>query len=281
MAVVECPNCRKRLRAPEGSTNASLRCPACRHIFRHDGNGQAEQPASVAAQRLGEASGSEQGSEQVGELTAKMLSQADEALLREYGAGSGLLELTREAYEVSGMTGREERKNAAGALLAGMAAQQQRAEEPPPPAMQGDHQFGVVTTALTLANRLVLTYKDELARARRLLLVAWVSVAVLTLLGIVALWYGTSQSGQLDRERDRTISLEDQQLRLGKDLETARLEGLKAMASRDAVIADQGEANKVVRESQVRLLQVMSELEKYRAASAAIATQPASQPAAR
>jgi hypothetical protein len=278
VAVVECPNCRRRLRAPEGFTNASLRCPVCRHIFRQDGNGQPAQPASVADEEpLGAAGQQEPGSEQVGELTAKMLSQADEALLREYGAGSGLLELTREAYEVSGLTGREERKNAVEVLLAGMAAQQ--AENPAPAALQGGHQFQVVTTALTLANRLVLTYKFELTRARRLLLVAWVAVVVLTLLGVVALWYGTSQSGEAEREKLRSSMLTQEQARMTQDYERMAQEQTRLSAesqgvrnARDAVLDSQA----TIHEQSTRILQLMAELDKYRGA-----TRPASQPADR
>jgi hypothetical protein len=103
----------------------------------------------------------------LGGHSAKILSAADEALLRDLGSGSGLLELTREAYS----TGDVHNRNVAtvpapGALPAG-------ADGVGPVSESGDRQFQIVGTALALANKLVQAHKAEVKRARFNSLLAW------------------------------------------------------------------------------------------------------------
>lgn len=233
MVLVDCPSCQKRLRAPEGTTAATLRCPTCKHVFRYsgngngNGNGKAQEPAAVpAGSGLSRMQEEKADSQAVPELSQKALSDADESMLRDFGAGSGLLELTREAYEVSGATGRAERKESGAGKLSALGGVEPSLPEIAAAAAGGsDRQFQVVATALTLANRLVLTYKGELARARQMLTIGLGCIGLLVLLGATALWWGTSKSGSLEGER-KTAGMLDQR---GQDLDRQLAESRKDM----------------------------------------------------
>ena len=116
MALSTCPHCKKTLKVPDDSTPRALRCPLCKKIFEHTGvGGDGRQTLdgrrsafSVALSKSGDASAGGNGTRSQASLiangpgdgtgTSTILSDADEAMLREFGSGSGLLELTREAY---------------------------------------------------------------------------------------------------------------------------------------------------------------------------------------
>jgi hypothetical protein len=121
-----------------------------------------------------------------------ILSAADEAMLRDFGSGSGLLELTREAYSVSPH----------------LDVNNRPVELPiSPPVGESDRQFQVVGTALTLANQLVQAHKAELVRSRRsgrfaLILLASVVVVAAGLLG-----WGISNLGKVNLEQANANNL--------------------------------------------------------------------------
>ena len=218
MAYMNCPNCEKRLRTPDGDKPMVLRCPVCRQVFNSSSNGQKPLGAPSAAGAAAPATAGGQAdapAETDAELNVQ-LSAADEAMLRGYDSGSGLLELTREAYGTSldswgsgGQGGVD--------LDAGGA--------PPAP-----RQFQIVATALGLANRLVATFKAELVRTRRNARLGWALVAVLVAVGAVGLWWGTSQVGSTEVHRakadDLTKRAADLEARLSEEkAENAKLTG--------------------------------------------------------
>ena len=217
MAYTNCPKCEKRLVVPQTSSALSLRCPACKHVFNTgpspeaaDETDKPEAPAETPAeQKDGDGFDFALGSQ------PRILSAADEAMLRDLGSGSGLLELTREALELQ-----------AGERSRGALA-------PPsdqPPGDLSDRQFQVVGTALTMANRLVEVYKAELARSRRLALTAWIAVAAIALSGIVTFWWGMSKSGSADVERSTAASERSAAASLKNDLADEKANVLKEEA---------------------------------------------------
>jgi len=131
----------------------------CKHTFKVGPTGS----ANVAASSDGVHGGNGQNASEDSsmgfatlESQHRILSAADEAMLREFGSGSGLLELTREAFDVQ----------------ASERARSHPLAAAPSPDEMSDRQFQIVGTALTMANRLVTVYKGELARTRRISLIA-------------------------------------------------------------------------------------------------------------
>ena len=196
MGYLNCPGCARRLRVPDSLSPMELQCPACRHTFRSDGVAIEELPARPAA--APELAGPSPAAEDADEespianpqaAAGRILSQADEAMLRDHGSGSGLLELTREAMGLS----------------AGGPAAPQAAPAAAPAATQSsgelDRQFQIVGTALTLANKLVLAHKTELARTRRQVTLGWSLLAAMTLAAAAAGWWAVRQSGLTELER--------------------------------------------------------------------------------
>jgi len=181
MGQVTCPNCKKVLKAPDTSTPRALRCPACKQVFEYSGNGQSvgkltvDGRSSAFAVKLVngiEAAGAPLPSSAGGAAT--ILSDADEAMLREFGSGSGLLELTREAY--TGGVGDVHEKPA---VIAPAPNPSEEHEHTP---VELERQFQIVGTALTLANKLVLAHKGELGRTRSAQRLALIVLTCLALL---------------------------------------------------------------------------------------------------
>ena len=199
MGYLNCPGCGRRLRVPDSLPLMEIQCPACRHTFRGDGVALEDDAAHPAADpKLAEPPAAEDPAGRAASIpnphaaAGRILSKADEAMLRDYGSGSGLLELTREAVGLS----------------AGGAPSPQAA-----PAAAGhsggesDRQFQIVGTALTLANKLVLAHKTELARTRRQAALGWSLLAAMTLAAAAAGWWAVRQSGLTELER-ANVSLE-------------------------------------------------------------------------
>ena len=189
MAHVNCPNCKTRLRAPDTKASVMLRCPACRQTFT--ASSRESGPPGGEGQNTG-------GPAANGEEPGQKFSKADEAMLRDFGSGTGLLELTRETYDTgldAARSGAQEDQAAGG-----------RPGFVPPPMDDPHRQFQIVATALSLANKLVQTHKAEAARARRSALLAWISVAALAALGATAIWYGTRLAGSADLEQANALN---------------------------------------------------------------------------
>ena len=142
----------------------------------------------------GDDGGSDVGPEDASAIT---FSKADEAMLREYGTGTGLLDLTREVYAAASDGPAEPIGEATPAAQAATA-------DPSTPAAPGQSEdatrqkLQIVGTALSLANRLVQVHKAESERARRGARLAWATAAALAIMGGVLLWLTTHQSGQMD-----------------------------------------------------------------------------------
>ena len=177
MEFIDCPKCLRRLRAPEVGGRSILRCPSCKHVFQagQAGGGDGSDAAGAGARPAAEAANAARRDAVAAEAPAPdavgapagaaeprpedftgqvMLTPEDEALLREFGSGSGLLELTREAYEMS-VTG----KPAGRTNSSRLPPEAEKLPGQPPPAGEADRQFQVVGTALALANKLVQAYK--------------------------------------------------------------------------------------------------------------------------
>jgi len=190
MGYLNCPGCARRLRVPDSLSPMELQCPACRHTFRSDGVALDEEAVRPAAEAPASADPAGQGAPLLGpDAAGRILSKADESMLRDYGSGSGLLELTREAMSLSA--------NGAAAPQAAPPA----APAAGPSSGETDRQFQIVGTALTLANKLVLAHKTELARTRRHAALGWSLLAATTLAAAAAGWWAVRQSGLTELER--------------------------------------------------------------------------------
>lgn len=316
MEFIDCPKCLRRLRAPEVGSRSILRCPSCKHVFRAgqagDGNGSvaaganarpAPEAASAARQdaAAAEAPGSDAAGAPAGAAEPRpedftgqvMLTPEDEALLREFGSGSGLLELTREAYEMS-VTGKPAGRTKSSRLPP-------EAEKLPgqlPPAGEADRQFQVVGTALALANKLVQAHKAELERARRSALLGWIAVAALALVAAGSLAWGVWQSGRANTEQVKATGLNstlttvasqlsEERLRMPKltdDLEAAqkerRLLQAELAAAKEGLI--QAKSDTLVATARLDAASARLEALKAEMGRAGAATRPAmTQPAAR
>ncbi|MFB3892739.1 MAG: hypothetical protein ACE15C_12025 [Phycisphaerae bacterium] len=198
MGYMDCPNCARRLHVPDEYTPKPLRCPACGRTFRMAppaDEGQAlqkvEEPAMAtqAARAAGDPMSETHFDFGIMDPQNRILLPEDESMLRDFGSGSGLLELTRDALETHV-------PSAAGGAQ-------------PSDAQMSDRQFQIVGTALTMANKLVQVYKGELARARRLSLVSWGTVGLIAAVAVVAFWWGMTSSSSADVERSRAAGLAD------------------------------------------------------------------------
>jgi len=208
MGYLNCPLCKRRLRVPDSLEPLELRCPACKHAFRSDGRDPEEE--ALAAGGAADASGGpaaespdEDARVEAAFVTSdaaagRILSKADEAMLREFGSGTGLLELTREAYSTP--------PGGAGAA-AGPGAAFAPPEGALPAKEELDRQFQIIGTALALANKLVLAHKGELGRARRQSTLGWSLLACMTLAAGALGWWAVSQSGRTDLERAQGANL--------------------------------------------------------------------------
>lgn len=188
MAFTNCPKCARRLQVPDGSQEMTLRCPACKHTFR--ATTPAAEPAMANVNpALENGQDLDQEDSDFGTLgeQRRILSAADEAMLREFGSGSGLLELTREAIELS--PGQAKMPASAPGP---MDADQEE---------MSDRQFQIVGTALTMANRLVQVYKSELTRTRRISLAAWIAAAAMVAVSVLIFWWGMNKSNSADIEK--------------------------------------------------------------------------------
>jgi len=236
MALSSCPHCKKTLKVPDDSTPRALRCPLCKKIFEHTGtNGDTRQTLdgrrsafSVALSKSGEAPAGSNGNRGVHTTlstgTSTILSDADEAMLREFGSGSGLLELTREAY-TNGNPGdvnvqvtlpANAPRHATAVSPPIQAPERAAAQAPAAPqsATGGGHtdagsseferQFSVVSMALTMANKLVLAHKAELTNVRSNQRLAWAIVGVLLLVFFGTAYWGLNH--RHDAETTRTLA---------------------------------------------------------------------------
>ena len=181
MGQVTCPNCKKVLKAPDTNTPRALRCPACKQVFEYSGNGQSVGKLTVDGRSSAFAvklvNGIEAASAPLPSSAggaATILSDADEAMLREFGSGSGLLELTREAY--TGGVGDVHDKSAVSAPAPSPSEEHEHTP------VELERQFQIVGTALTLANKLVLAHKGELGRTRSAQRLALIVLTCLALL---------------------------------------------------------------------------------------------------
>jgi len=128
------------------------------------------------------------------DASAITFSKADEAMLREYGTGTGLLDLTREVYgtspaESAGAQSPPHEQPAVESQAGGASGRSDDATR---------QKLQIVGTALSLANRLVEVHKGDSERARHGARLAWCAVAVLVVVGGALLWLTTRQSGQMD-----------------------------------------------------------------------------------
>ena len=189
MAFTNCPKCARRLQVPDGSQEMALRCPACKHTFRTTPTSTTAPATASINSEVENGQDLEQEDSDFGTLgeQRRILSAADEAMLREFGSGSGLLELTREAIELSP----GQAKIPASAPGPMDAAQEE----------MSDRQFQIVGTALTMSNRLVQVYKSELTRTRRISLVAWGAVGAMVAVSVLIFWWGMTKSNSADIEK--------------------------------------------------------------------------------
>jgi len=253
MRYIDCPGCSQRLRAPDSDKPMVLRCPACKTVF--DSATRTAVPVGAAAGVAGGGEGRAGAGLLGGEDVGGTLTEADEAMLREFGTGTGLLDLTRDSFydtmvrqaispddpaepSDSGDAGEPAQDKAragsapapaaqaarpgltGGAQAGGEAAPQPPAArlvpKPPRGGAEAERQFQIVATALTLANKLVLTHRSEAARARRSATGAWLTaVVLLAAAGAAALW-ATQQSGRADLERTKAGGAADR-LKLAED----------------------------------------------------------------
>jgi hypothetical protein len=228
MAYLNCPECKRRLRVPDSLEPLELRCPACRHAFRSDGDPvelRGEPEAEEPADEL-DGDAAEEPAFVASDATAgRMLSQADEAMLREYGSGSGLLELTREAYSPS-----------SGPAPAGPAFAPQEAASQSKGEL--DRQFQIIGTALTLANKLVLAHKGELARTRRQSSLGWALLAAMTLSAAALGWWAVSQSGQTNLAREQNLNMADRMREAVRDRDELKVQAPRRAEELSAERAD-------------------------------------------
>lgn len=186
MPHVDCPRCSQRLRAPDSPGPLKIKCPTCGERFETDSN-ETDPPSSQPAAAKATSPANE-----------NILSSAEEAMLRDFGSGSGLLELTREAYGDSSLVD-VNNPNAAAPHAKGQAA-----HDP-----SGERHFQVVSTALTLANKLVLTYKAELLRSRRHLRRLVIAVSAMTVIAAGLLAWGVSNLGRVNVQEATASGLRD------------------------------------------------------------------------
>ena len=239
MALSTCPHCKKTLKVPDDSTPRALRCPLCKKIFEHTGaNGDGRQTLdgrrsafSAALSKSGEVPAGSNGNRgthttTLSTGTSTILSDADEAMLREFGSGSGLLELTREAYtngnpsdvnvQVTLPANAPRHATAVSPPAPTQAPAQAPAQAPvhapaaPQPSAGGhpdmgspefERQFSVVSMALTMANKLVLAHKAELTNVRSNQRLAWTAVVVLAILFVGTAYWGLNHRHDADTTR--------------------------------------------------------------------------------
>lgn len=284
MGYLNCPNCAQRLRVPDTQEPMRLKCPACKAAFRSDG---------LAISDEGPEGPSAEDPSEVGEdtsflssdlTTGRILSQADEAMLRDYGSGSGLLELTRDAYEVSAS------QPAPAGMTEAPPPALASAEAPPaaPPSPQSreelDRQFQIIGTALALANKLVQAHKAELARTRGQSALGWALLAAMTIGAGVLGWLAVRQSGLTDLERNNVVNLtkglgdaaaqlaehKTQAARLAEELSTLRAEQKTTQAEQRTTLAELSTAKESLAEKKGAMEAQAAEL---KAADARNATQ--------
>lgn len=203
MPYTDCPNCFARVRVPDAAADATVHCPKCGHAFPAPAPTAPVTAASVASAasaspRLGP---SDDPYAQL-ERTARILSAADEAMLRELGSGSGLLEMTGEALQ-SGSVEFPQRGHSGGGGTAGPGA---IADELAGVRDLSDRQFQIVGTALTMANKLTEVYKGELARTRRMALLVWSAGAVLLIAAVISFGWGMSQHSAATLEQSKSAA---------------------------------------------------------------------------
>jgi phage FluMu protein Com len=233
MAQVTCPSCQKRLRAPDAVESITLRCPACKHVFR-----TSPSEPSAAETHITERVGASLGGQEADAFNPDdavngggRFSEADAALLRRFGSGSGLLELTRETYDASLDASQTEAPQVSETEAPDQVDLDSEvasvAEAVPELTQQPYRQFQIVATALSLANKLVNVHKAELARTRRSARLGWLCVAVLVAAGGFSLWWGMSQAASLAREGERAVNLQRQAETNASNM-TARLAAIEA-----------------------------------------------------
>jgi hypothetical protein len=77
---------------------------------------------------------------------------------------------------------------------------------------------------LRMAYRLIDVYKSELARMRRISLLAWIAVVAIAAVAAVGFWWGMTMSGQAGVERANVANLTGQQVAAGKALDKSAME---------------------------------------------------------
>ncbi|MEI8197081.1 MAG: hypothetical protein WCI73_14370 [Phycisphaerae bacterium] len=226
MPFTDCPKCLARVRYPETPPGTNIRCTKCGQTFPAPAPPSAPTPAAIGA-ALPAASAtaaprvatSGVAHDEPFELKrpGRIFSAADEAMLRELGSGSGLLDLTSEALQTG-----EWQPHASGDDLAGGGGRD-----------LSDRQFQIVGTALTMANKLTEVYKGELARARRLSLGIWSACALVLVGGLFAFGWGMVEfnAAKLEQTRSTSSAQSADQLKLQVGDLRAQVGDLKSQAA--------------------------------------------------
>ncbi len=239
MAYVSCPDCNMRFLVPDATKSATLRCPKCTHTFA------SPLPSATAptAGGNGPQRDDNQFGSSAGDIASRILSASDEAMLRDFGAGTGLLDLTREAIGI-GPGDRPRGPRSGYGAAADMA----------------DRQFQLVCTALTMANKLVDVYKGELARTRKIMLVCWAAVGVVLAGAIATLWWAGAASGAASLERSRAQDRSERLANLESTMREERDSGGKLAAALKAVTDEARQNRGDLLKAQVDLAKTHEEL---------------------
>jgi len=205
MGLVNCPQCERRLKAPDGGGSESLRCPACNHVFRIPNLSAPAGKGPGADERDIPDNGEAHGSDTV-----------------RFGAGSGFLELTRESDDTS-----------LGDVL--YTAQKDAASCAPAVAKQTHEQQRPTAPALQAANRLAEARLEELGRARKNALLAWLTAGALAIAAFAMLYWAMSRSNALDlakaelKSRHETLTRTENHLKDQRALASRLLDELAAI----------------------------------------------------
>lgn len=208
MPYTDCPKCLVRVRYPETPPGANIQCTKCGQTFPAPAQTPAPVAIGASVPAAADTASSRAGTSRVTpddpfgfERPGRIFSAADEAMLRELGSGSGLLDLTSEALQAGSM---EWQQRANGDELAGGGIRD-----------LSDRQFQIVGTALTMANKLTEVYKGELARARRLSVGVLSACALILVAGLFAFGWGMMEfnAAKLEQSRWSSSALSADQLK--------------------------------------------------------------------
>jgi hypothetical protein len=243
MRFTNCPKCDERLKAPDNSAGLSFRCPTCNHTFKIAM--RASTIAALADCEQSSVGGNGHASDYSPGVDSpsqhgRILLDADEAMLRDFGNGASFSSQPAPTPVQSPLpssslppspepAGDDDLESARAAMT----------DDAPVPSQiaGGQAQGRQANTGLDprLAYRLIDVYKAELARMRRISLLAWIGVAVMAILAVVVFWWGMTMSGQAGIERANVANLTGQQANVSQALG-------KAGAQLDALRDDLGKA---------------------------------------